>query len=130
MRPRGGSGESAIPALLSLMQIGLINWTGGYLTCECYGDDVSVLGSSLGKKQVWSEGTTSPDGWLWGQREGAELQAVGRQPPWHQCLLSAWQWPLLLPQPPEELKGGCLFLFIEFDYFELGVGRRQLLSIP
>uniref|UniRef100_A0A8D2LVX5 Uncharacterized protein n=1 Tax=Varanus komodoensis TaxID=61221 RepID=A0A8D2LVX5_VARKO len=34
------------------MQIGLVNWTGGYLTGECYGDGVSVLGNSLGKKQV------------------------------------------------------------------------------
>ncbi|XP_063164787.1 GRIP and coiled-coil domain-containing protein 1 [Candoia aspera] len=32
--------------------IGLVNWTGGYLTSECYGDGVSVLGSSLGKKQA------------------------------------------------------------------------------
>ncbi|XP_062989895.1 fascin-3 [Elgaria multicarinata webbii] len=35
------------------MQIGLVNWTGGYLTGECYGDGVSVLGNSLGKKQTW-----------------------------------------------------------------------------
>nr|XP_028602274.1 fascin-3 [Podarcis muralis] len=43
------------------MQIGLVNWTGGYLTGECYGDGVSVLGNSLGKKQTWDlEVTTKP----------------------------------------------------------------------
>ncbi|XP_070610741.1 fascin-3 [Erythrolamprus reginae] len=41
------------------MQVGLVNWTGGFLTCECYGDGVSVLGSSLGKKQTWRL-TTEP----------------------------------------------------------------------
>lgn len=41
------------------MQIGLINWTGGYLTGECYGDGVTVLGNALGKKQV-TETETKP----------------------------------------------------------------------
>ncbi|KAG8138595.1 hypothetical protein E2320_004478 [Naja naja] len=44
------------------MQIGLVNWTGGYLTCECYGDGVSVLGSSLGKKQTWKLRVTTEQG--------------------------------------------------------------------
>lgn len=63
---RGGEEKGGICHSCSafLMQIGLVNWTGGYLTCECYGDGVSVLGSSLGKKQVWSEGTASPNAWL------------------------------------------------------------------
>ncbi|XP_025032416.1 fascin-3 isoform X3 [Python bivittatus] len=44
------------------MQIGLVDWTGGYLTGECYGDDVSVLGSSLGKKQTWKLRVTTEQG--------------------------------------------------------------------
>ncbi|KAM6436369.1 fascin-3 isoform 2-T3 [Liasis olivaceus] len=44
------------------MQIGLVDWTGGYLTGECYGDGVSLLGSSLGKKQTWKLRVTTEQG--------------------------------------------------------------------
>ncbi|KAJ7329406.1 hypothetical protein JRQ81_015580 [Phrynocephalus forsythii] len=44
------------------MQIGLVNWTGGFLTAESYGDGVSVLGSSLGRKQIWALEVAAKEG--------------------------------------------------------------------
>ncbi|XP_060102049.1 fascin-3 [Heteronotia binoei] len=36
------------------MQVGLIDWTGGYLTAQgCCGGALTALGASLGKKQTW-----------------------------------------------------------------------------
>uniref|UniRef100_A0ABM5GK17 Fascin n=1 Tax=Pogona vitticeps TaxID=103695 RepID=A0ABM5GK17_9SAUR len=44
------------------MQIGLVNWTGGYLTGESYSDGVNVLGSSLGRKQTWELEVVAAEG--------------------------------------------------------------------
>lgn len=50
----GGRGGGAA------MQVGLIDWTGGYLTAEGYGDAVTALGSSLGKLQVRRQSPPPP----------------------------------------------------------------------
>ncbi|XP_075780233.1 fascin-3 [Pelodiscus sinensis] len=44
------------------MKVGLISWAGSYLTSECYGDGVTVLGTSLGRKQTWELQVTMKQG--------------------------------------------------------------------
>ncbi|XP_077196725.1 fascin-3 [Paroedura picta] len=50
----GGGGGGGERGSRGGMQVGLIDWTGGYLTAEGYGGAlVTALGSALGRRQTW-----------------------------------------------------------------------------
>ncbi|XP_054844833.1 fascin-3 [Eublepharis macularius] len=55
------------------MQVGLICGAGGYLTAGRYGDGVTALGSSLGKKQTWKLKVTTKQG------EQTVVELIGHQ---------------------------------------------------